>query len=84
MKKNWENPELNNLNVQNTNTEEQENCPENSAKCFCEYYHVNIFGLSCCGGSGGCSAPGYICKYTGKKPCITKKCSCTDKAAPIS
>lgn len=74
MKKNWNNPELKNLVINETNTEED--CSENkqgdvTPACLCPHYHAKMFG-----GCGGCSAPDYKCVLTGCKPLFTKKCEC--------
>lgn len=66
MKKNWNNPELKNMSVQQTNNEET--CPETNTKCFCEHFHFHSFT------KWGCAAPGYICVITGRKPCLTPEC----------
>ena len=76
MKKNWNNPELNSLSVELT--KQGEECQETvqgdvSQACLCGYYHARLFG-----GCGGCKAPGYICIYTKKQPCLTPKCNCGD------
>ena len=72
MRKEWKKPILTQLSLSGTN--EQETCPENNAKCLCEYYHARLFG-----GCGGCSAPDFKCIYTGRKPVFTKQCKGTSE-----
>lgn len=74
-KKLWLNPDICNLLV--NETKDQDTCSDDKTKCICEYYHARIFG-----GCGGCKAPGYKCKYTGKTPRFTKKCECTSTPNP--
>lgn len=81
--KKWNDPELRSLNVNNTNTDEQETCEENNTKCICCYYHPKYIFKKCTG-KGGCSAPGYKCQFTGEKPKITPQCSCTTEITTAS
>lgn len=74
MKKEWINPEFKNLGIDLTATEDycsEDHQGEIAAACFCEHYDARHKG-----GCGGCKAPGYICKWTNKKPCLIKQCVC--------